>query len=489
MKIATITSILFMISSFHCFALQTTYKVGPDWRLKELSEVPWLKLDSGDEVQIAWREEPYRAKIGLRCRGTEKNPVRITGIKGPKGQLPIISGKNAVSGKYLKNFFKPKWDEPLGVIVIKRGRGDRWGYKPSHIIIENLKIVGANNSNSYISVNDGEKKYSDGAAAIWAVLVEHLTIRNCEISDNGNGIFVLSKNNIKDVSRNILIENNYIHGNGTAGSYRQHNVYTQAAGLIFQYNRVGKLRKKAKGSAIKDRSSGTVIRYNLVESGARTLDLVETDDSYDVLTKEPDYHETYVYGNILINNVDLKSGYPWAGSMIHFGGDTGRSELYKKGPLYFFHNTIIIKSDVADRYRISVFDLQTNEQEADIRNNIIYRDGTSKLLILRHHGVANLTGTNWINPDWKDGRFDTFDGKVKVVGKLITGKNPILADIEKGDYHPGKGSPCLDTAPELPDEIAVEHNVTKMYKTHTLSVDRTVKGEKADLGAFEANLK
>jgi len=76
---------------------------------------------------------------------------------------------------------------------------------------------------------DGQKySYVDGAAGIWAVLVEYLTVRNCEITNNGNDFFALSKNNDEaQTSRNILVERNYIHNNGIVDSDQEHNIYTQ----------------------------------------------------------------------------------------------------------------------------------------------------------------------------------------------------------------------------------------------------------------------
>ena len=42
--------------------------------------------------------------------------------------------------------------------------------------------------------------------------------------------------------RNILVEANYIHDNGNPGSIYEHNNYTAAIGITFQYNRFGPLR-------------------------------------------------------------------------------------------------------------------------------------------------------------------------------------------------------------------------------------------------------
>jgi hypothetical protein len=81
------------------------------------------------------------------------------------------------------------------------------------------------------------------------------------------------------------------------GSDRCHNLYIQGAGMTVQFCRIGTLRPGAGGSSLKDRSSGTVIRYNMIEAGARLLDLAEPEDTYALLSGRPDFKETYVCGN------------------------------------------------------------------------------------------------------------------------------------------------------------------------------------------------
>ena len=66
--------------------------------------------------------------------------------------------------------------------------------------------------------------YSTSASSIFVERGENITVRNCRLHDSANGFFVASAED--GVSRDILVEGNYIFGNGVTGSIFQHNNYT-----------------------------------------------------------------------------------------------------------------------------------------------------------------------------------------------------------------------------------------------------------------------
>ena len=72
------------------------FQIGPDTAIKELHWFPWNTLQPDDTVQVSWRPEPYRSKIQLSVAGISMKPIRIIGIPGPEGQLPVVSGENAI---------------------------------------------------------------------------------------------------------------------------------------------------------------------------------------------------------------------------------------------------------------------------------------------------------------------------------------------------------------------------------------------------------
>ena len=201
--------------------------------------------------------------------------------------------------------------------------------------------------------------YVNNAAAVWIEKGENITVRNNILHDSGNGLFVSSAEPF--ISRNILVEGNYIYDNGNANSLFEHNTYTAALGITYQFNRFGPLRSRALGNNLKDRSAGLVVRYNWIEGGNRQLDLVETDSA--TIQNDPSYRDTHVYGNVLIEPAAAGNR-----QITHYGGDNGTTANYRKGTLYFYQNTLV--STRTDR--TTLFRLSTNEEHADARNNIFY---------------------------------------------------------------------------------------------------------------------
>ena len=124
-------------------AMGATYEVGPGKPLARISQVPWESLTAGDEVLIHWRPDSYKEKWVICVAGTEEKPVVVRGVPGPKGQLPVIDGKDAVTRPSL-NF----WNEARGVIKIG-GSNTPKNVTPSHIVVENLEIRGARAGNAF----------------------------------------------------------------------------------------------------------------------------------------------------------------------------------------------------------------------------------------------------------------------------------------------------------------------------------------------------
>jgi hypothetical protein len=225
--------------------------------------------------------------------------------------------------------------------------------------------------------------------AIWALGIENVVLRDCSIHDCGNGLFIASKGDEETQSRNILIERCEIFNNSVPNRYFEHNIYTEAQNITFQYNYLGPVKANALGGNLKDRSAGTIIRYNWIQGGQRLIDLVEAQDSYPFVGELPEYGDDYVYGNILVTNPGD------AGSLVHYGGDSGVVETYRKGTLHFYHNTVRVRRDVSELYRTHIFDLTSNEQSVDARNNIFYvapyttGQAASNLQLLINAGTVN----------------------------------------------------------------------------------------------------
>ena len=434
------------------------YSVGPGQAYTDPGEVPWESLEPGSLVKIHYRQTPYRNKWVLAVAGTADAPIVVRGIP-EDGTLPVISGDKATTRQALDY-----WNE--GRSVIKVGGSSRPSASPSHITIENLEVRSARPGYAFTDDSGDSATYSDNAAAIHVEMGSHITIRNCILRDCGNGFFAGSD------SSDLLLENNYIAGNGIKGSWYQHNNYTECQGITFQFNRFGPLRDGCLGNNLKDRSAGTVVRYNWIEAGNRTLDLVDSGDSD--LIQDPAYQETFVYGNVLIKHDVVENN-----QVLHYGGDSGNAANYRKGTLWFFNNTVV-------SYRsgnTTLMRLSTNSEHSECFNNVVMATADSgRLAILNSAGTINLHH-NWLSQGWVDAH-STLLGIVNPADNL-TGTAPGFMDMADKDYHLVDDSRCVDAGDDLPADILPGHALQKQYKRHQSYTTRS-QDSLIDMGALES---
>ena len=244
---------IFILLIFSLQSYATDYHVGQEQALTTISEVPWSTLQAGDRVYIHWRADSYKEKWVINRQGTDINPIEIIGVNGPEGQQPVIDGNGAVTVDGV-NF----WNESRGVIKVGGSNTPADGL-PLYIIIDNLEIRSGRPPYQFTNDNNQTETYADNAAAVYVEKAANLTIRNCTLHDSGNGIFIGAYDG---QTENILIENNYIYDNGIVGSIYQHNTYTSAINITYQFNHFGLLKSGAGGNNLKDRSAGLVVRYN-----------------------------------------------------------------------------------------------------------------------------------------------------------------------------------------------------------------------------------
>jgi len=440
------------------------FDVGPGQPLAAIADVPWDSLAPGDRVFIHWQAAPYREKWVICRRGTVDQPILVSGVPGPNGELPVISGEDAVTPAGL-NY----WNEDRGVIKIG-GANTPPDDLPAYLVIENLDVRSGRPPFSFTNDGGGSEAYSDNAAAIYVEKAEHLIIRGCVIRDSGNGLFIgVNQGQTQDV----LIEGNWVYDNGLEGSIYQHNSYTSALGITFQYNHYGPLRTGCDGNNLKDRSAGLVVRYNWIESGNRQLDLVDGED-HPSTVNDPRYGETFVYGNILVEPDGAGNS-----QIVHYGGDSGTLSDYRKGTLYFFNNTVVsTRSGNTTLLRLSTID-----EHADVRNNIVLATaGDGYLALLSSDGVADLSH-NWFTQGWVDVH-GTLDGVINDDGSGQEGLDPGFEDAAGQDFHLATGSPCLDAAGGLHASALPDHALLSQYVVHRGSEPRPVEGA-PDQGAFE----
>jgi len=443
-------------------SISSSYEVGPSGKFKTPNDVPWDKLKAGDTVLIHWRSEPYKNKWVICAEGTEKAPITIRGVPGPKGELPVIDGDGATTSTQC-DF----WGENRGVVKVggarnPKGLGSKW------LVIENLDVTSGRPAFSYTSGKGAVEKYQRMAAAIWVEHAEHLVIRNCTLHNCGNGLFVSS--NDKLAAEDILVENCHLYDNGDPSGY-EHNSYTEAKGITFQYNWYGPLRKGAVSNNLKDRSSACVIRYNWFEGGDKVLDLVDAEDSK-IVREDPRYRQTFVYGNVLI-----KRGGPVHPQIVHYGGDGAKASTYRKGTLYFYNNTVVsTKKDGSQLFWIS-----SNDEICEARNNIFYTEGGGKSLALMRYGKGILQlSHNYFKPGFRIAA-EAKDAIVRDDKTSVLESSPGFVDEQGENFHLKSGSPCLGVGTKLaPAALPIERE----YKKHQSSTP-TSGGRHLSIGAFQ----
>jgi hypothetical protein len=464
--------------------LNKTYEVGPGKAYSDLTDVPWLSLSAGDVVNIFYRAEPYRSKIGLRSQGRADAPIVINGVTDASCNRPVISGENATTVRDAidRRFFSKQYSENLGVFLLYRSQQDPYGWRPQHLQFKNLKITGGHQKNSYTAQDGSTGHYSSAAAAIYAVVVEDLLIENCEITGNGNGIFVNSKSGDEASSR-IVIRANRIWDNGNAGSWFEHNLYVQAMRSLYEGNYIGQLVPGALGSSLKDRSSATVVRFNHITAAARALDLVEIEGGVPQVLNDPLYPQAWVYGNLIVDDARQKVR-TWSVKLIHWGGDND-PRYFRKGTLWFYNNTVLIRSDSSDFYYVGLFDLPGADQKVSARANVMAQLGTAQLRIGQEAGFVSFDDTNWLS---KDRVASGPGGAVKVTstGRIIEGRDPgVSLEGRVQANAPGRDQGALSTM-TWPAGVAADNlRVTHEFSPPAGLVPRVMRGAAMDLGAFE----
>lgn len=435
-----------------------TYEVGPGRPLAAIGEVPWEKLLPGDTVLIHARAEPYREKFVIGRTGKPAAPITVRGVPDAAGRLPVLDGAGATTRPALDY-----WGDTRSVIKIG-GAVNPPDTTPRYIVVENLDIRGARPPYTFTGADGQRRAYARNAAAITVEKAEHLTIRNCILHDCGNGLFISSSD--QQAARDILVEGNHIFSNGNPRSGQEHNVYSAAIGLVFQFNRFGPLRTNCLGNNLKDRSAGLVVRCNWIEGGNKELDLVDAEDSA-LIRRDPGYREAFVCGNIFLKLP--ADGHPF---LVHCGGDSPKPDNYRKGALHFYNNTIV-------SYRTgttTLFRFSSNAERCDFRNNIVHlAHPKAKLAVVESTGRLELSH-NWFNPGWKKCSAAKSAAVVQDDGASLGGATPGFVDLAGKDFRLTANSPCRNAGGAS--------SVDRQYVPHQAGTPRANDG-KPDIGAFE----
>jgi hypothetical protein len=380
-------------------------------RVDKIIDVAWESLNPGDTVRIHYRDTAYAEKLVLFRSGAEGMPIRVCGVLGGVDgkQRPTITGvdaltRTAASFKSQLTFVANSL-QPYGVVVIAANDFDK---HVEHLVIENLSIgdtkTGPGRENvvaddAFFTNAQGQRGRFDNAAACFRMRqAQHITLRANEIKNCGDGVFAGSlPDNEHHMIRHLLLEGNYIHGNGIIGDESRHQAYLQGTDIVAQFNVFGTPREAAgvgamSGNQLKTRAAGLVVAYNYFENGARVLDLVEAQEHISMLApwqyarwraaylgcqssgclklsaaelvaydkrQQEDWakYQTgiYVYGNLL--HVVGKNGTDrnLPTNLTHYGFDNTQHDR-QPGVFWFYNNTVLVQTDIDNQDVVRLFD-------------------------------------------------------------------------------------------------------------------------------------
>ena len=454
------------------------FEVGPGKAYPTLKDVPWLTLIPCDQVNIYYSSTPYNDIVYLSSRGLANKWITIRGIPGPNGELPILDGTNAVMPK---NTGANIWSDSAGMIIVKRPDSPlapiSYLYKPGYLHITGLKIRNARPPQNVTNLSGNVQQWNGFSAGIYVNGADKIAITNCDLGDNGLGLFVNSTNGEQLQTRNLLVAHTYFHGNGNNYSFSEHNSYSEAIGTVYEYNYFGAPTALSYGDNIKDRSAGVIFRNNYIEGGADLIALRDPESNVDLEKTQLDawgellVNSAFVYSNTLVTRAYLQS-------VIGYGdGDMGTGIQPRGGNLYFYNNRVVsmvdnqafwMNNNYYDTQAVAVFDLLNYKNPATVvaRNNLMYATSASTgatpapLGIFYWQGKADFQA-NWVNSfvqvvspagGTNLATGNKFDG-TGLGGLANSTTNPGFVDFTGGNYLTTSSSPFASLAGTFPTGI------------------------------------
>jgi hypothetical protein len=389
------------------------YEMGAGKAYTTISSTPPISGVSAGTIYRLWNTDTtgsnpsvYAEYFQIAASGTPSQPIIFCGVPDSYGNLPIMDGNNAVGQSGISTGAAAGY----GLLTAWAGLASTpYGYwqggsaGPSYISITGLHLRNANSSFNYNAPGSGSATTWNGAASCVNLRSgSYIDVSGNDMDTCGNG-FYSAENAASawtNITQNVTVLGNHIHGSGVAANPSIHQNYLQSFYLLYEGNRVDNYLCTAQGINIKWRGVEGIFRYNYLQgeggcSGpARDFDLVDAQDAQPYISFEAylnsgtggkpncnyslyclgdtaganvvaayqeSFQKDFVYGN-LIGAVN--------GGEIHYNGDSPSGMAERQGVLYYYSNTIsggLVFDTANNGDNASIL-----SQRIDARNNIFW---------------------------------------------------------------------------------------------------------------------
>ncbi|MHB1956983.1 MAG: hypothetical protein ACYCOU_24970, partial [Sulfobacillus sp.] len=225
---------------------------------------------------------PYFEKIIVTASGTSTSPIVIEGIPNPTtGELPALDPAFATTGPNMAHTGSTSQFDAYATSLLFAWNSAYTSY-PEYVTFENIRLQDAKRG---LTQYDGTNTAYTTAVG-WSTRLDDLSYGTlhgvqaiyCQLGIFGADNPGLSYPNILD---HLTMDSNYFYQDGEGSG--EHSSYIESRGVTYQYSWYD---TTTGGSELKDRSSGTVIRYNrfALSASGEANDLVASQNgAFDII--------------------------------------------------------------------------------------------------------------------------------------------------------------------------------------------------------------
>lgn len=475
--------------------LTGTYDIGPGQTYESFAAFEasnggnaMSRLGPGAVVNIHYSTYAEAPMFG--GRGTPSSRVTIQGIPDGSGNLPILTGNGAVilnpdptDGEHPGRQGRGVEYENSAVLFI----GKNWtltpgNFIPGHVIVKNLEFTSAYDGFFASAEDDRPVPWDFAGAGINIAAGDDITVQNCWMNSNGNGLFAHFRGDLRLTSNRFT--NN---GNATGSNPLAHHVYAECRRLDANYNWFEPSREASGGAGLKLRCVDVRVGPNFIQNTGTPVQVSEPQESAEFAYIFPETRRSYVTGCVLTAVADVGQ---FNVPPVWYNGDQQNEPMTRAGVLYVSHCTMLARFD--DGEERVIYNLGFPTGTIDSRNNVSWAipdDGSGTILqvLTRIPNYPDEPHCMRFEADFFGPSLtDTRDNAGVLVGELygsddIDVSDPELVDDAGLDLHPALGSPLIDAAATLASRVLTDCPASGQY-SHPMSVVARTPG---DIGAFE----